>query len=114
MSRTIHGAMPAAGTALRIGDAKAIAAAHGLQAAMILGVRRDGTVQVVTYGQDRARCDAIGDWAKGLWRHAISAVPFQTRFGWGKGGVPTPLTPTEFGSLSEGGKAFARRHGGEP
>lgn len=73
-----------------IADAKRIAKNGDHQAVVVLTVERDGTVTVVSYGENKAKCKAIGDWAKGLWGYAVSINPFQTVFGWGNDGVPKP------------------------
>ena len=73
-----------------IEDAKRIAHVGDHQAVVVLTVERDGTVTVVSYGEDKPKCKAIGDWAQGLWKYAVSIRPFQTVFGWGNGGVPKP------------------------
>lgn len=99
---------------VRISDAKALAKADDQQAVVIIGVARDGTVTVVSYGETPVKCSSIGEWAQGLWKHAITAVPFQTRFGWGKDGAPAPLTAEEYASLSDKGREYADRHGGRP
>ncbi|QGY05551.1 hypothetical protein MMSR116_29390 [Methylobacterium mesophilicum SR1.6/6] len=81
------------------------------QAAVLLDIARDGTVTVSTYAeQPGTPAKAIAEWAEGLWRHAISVVPFRTVFGWGRDGVPTPLTPEERASLGEAGRAYADRN----
>ena len=69
-----------------IKDAEVLAKANDYQAVVMLCVERDGTVTVVSYGESKAKCKAIGDWAKGLWSSCISINPFQTVFGWGEGG----------------------------
>lgn len=113
-----HPTLPIPGTTKSdrptIKDARDLAQRRDLQAIAIVAVERDGAVTVVSYGETRKKCDSIGDWAQGLWQSAIAAVPFQTRFGWGKGGRATPLTAEEFASLSPTAQDYARRHGGEP
>lgn len=99
-------------TRIQIRDAEVLAKALDQQAVVIVGVERDGTVTVVSYGETKAKCDSIGEWAQGLWRNAVSAVPFQTRFGWGNEGVPKPLSAAELAQLGPNGRAFAQRHGG--
>ena len=79
----------------KIRDAQAVADQYDCQAVVVLCVDRDGTVRVISYGEDKKKCDAIGAWAKGLWRTAISKAPFCTVFGWGNGGEPQPLTSAE-------------------
>ncbi|MGX9980317.1 hypothetical protein [Methylobacterium fujisawaense] len=81
------------------------------QAVVLLDVARDGTVTVSTYAlQPGTPAKAIAEWADGLWRHAISAVPFRTAFGWGCDGVPTPLTADERATLNPAQQAFADRN----
>lgn len=71
-----------------ITELKSMAKTKDLQAVVILTVSRDGVVSVVTYGETKEKCKAIGDWGQGLWDHAVSIIPFQTVFGWGNKGVP--------------------------
>lgn len=74
-----------------ISVARAIAKHKDLQAVVVLCVERDGTVTVVSYGESKAKCKAIGEWAQGLWSYAVALNPFQTVFGWGNGGKPKPV-----------------------
>jgi hypothetical protein len=92
-----------------IEDAKALAKRYNNQAIVILGVERDGTVTVVTYGETKYKCRAIGEWAKGLWQHAVSVVPFRTVFGWGNDGKPKALTAEQLDSMSPTARAYARK-----
>ena len=81
------------------------------QAVVLLDVARDGTVTVSTYAlQPGTPAKAIAEWADGLWQHAISAVPFRTVFGWGREGVPTPLTAEERATLTPTQQACADRN----
>lgn len=73
-----------------IKDAERIAKDNDHQAVVVLTVERDGTVTVVSYGETKAKCKAIGDWSQGLWKYAVTLIPFQTVFGWGNGGIPKP------------------------
>lgn len=75
-----------------IKHARRIAKDHDLQAVVVLTVARDGIVTVTTYGEDKKKCDAIGEWGQGLWKYAVSIIPFQTVFGWGNGGVPKKVS----------------------
>lgn len=70
----------------KISDAKGVAKKNDYQAIVVLCVERDGTVTIVTYGESKDKCNAIGAWAKGLWDNCISINPFKTVFGWGEGG----------------------------
>ncbi|MDH2313092.1 hypothetical protein [Methylobacterium brachiatum] len=92
-----------------------VAAAAGLdldaQAVVLIDVARDGTVTVSTYARlPGTPAKAIAEWAAGLERHALSVVPFRTVFGWGRGGLPTPLTAAERASLGEAAQAYADRN----
>ncbi|XYD09879.1 hypothetical protein R1A27_04840 [Methylobacterium sp. NMS12] len=81
------------------------------QAVVLLDVARDGTVTVSTYAlQPGTPAKAIAEWADGLWQHAITAVPFRTAFGWGRDGVPTPLTADERATITPTQQAFAHRN----
>jgi hypothetical protein len=103
--------LPANVRKANISEAERLAKAHGWQGVVILSVAEDGTVTVTSWAADRPRCNAIGKWAQGLWKHAVTAVPFQTHFGWGRGGRPTPLTETELASLSPAGRQYAATAG---
>ena len=73
---------------IKIKDLKKEAQKHDLQAIMMLCVERNGTVSIVTYGEDKTKCKAIGDWGQGLWEYCVSLIPFKSVFGWGNNGVP--------------------------
>jgi hypothetical protein len=72
--------------------ARRLAKDHDLQAVVVLTVARDGVVTVTTYGEDTKKCNAIGEWGQGLWKYAVSVVPFQTVFGMNNGGIPKRVT----------------------
>lgn len=74
---------------IKISDLKEWSEALDLQAMVVLTVERNGTVSVVTYGENRKKCSAIGAWGQGLWEYAVAINPFQTVFGWGNNGKPT-------------------------
>ena len=73
---------------IKISEAARLSKSLDLQAVVIIGVDQKGIVTVVSYGETKAKCKAIGDWAQGLWKYAISLSPFQTIFGWGNKGIP--------------------------
>jgi len=73
---------------IKIKDLEKLSKQHNLQAIMMLCVERNGTVSIVTYGEDVTKCKAIGDWGQGLWKHCVSLIPFVTVFGWGNNGKP--------------------------
>ena len=74
---------------IKISDAKEILEKYEQQAIVILGIGKNGTVTVVTYGENVAKCKAIGEWGKSLVDRGLSLIPFQTVFGWGNKGNPT-------------------------
>ena len=77
---------------INISDARAIAKRRDCQAVVVISVGRDGTISTVSYGEDKGKCDAIGEWTRSLWPAVFSIIPFQTVFGWGCNGLPTPVT----------------------
>lgn len=80
------------------------------QAVVLIDVARDGTITGSTWAaQPGTPSEAIAEWTRGLTAHAISLVPFQTAFGWGCGGTPTPLTAEQLTSLNDAGRAYAAR-----
>lgn len=94
-----------------IKHARRVAKDHDLQACVVLTVARDGIVTVTTYGEDKKKCDAIGAWGQGLWKYAVTVVPFRTIFGWGNAGKPKGLSKEEWvtmGEHSPEAQAFAR------
>jgi hypothetical protein len=91
-----------------IPDAQRIASQFDCQAVAVLTVERDGTVRMTTFGEDVRKCKAIGAWGQGLWSYAVTAVPFQTVFGWGNGGRPKPLTASEMAKLGPKARQYAK------
>lgn len=83
--------MPKLKAPIKINELKAIANEKDLQAVVALTVSRDGMVSVVTYGENKEKCQAIGNWGQGLWNHAVSVDPFTTVFGWGNDGKPMSM-----------------------
>jgi len=75
---------------IKIKDLKTLANKHDLQGIMMLCIERNGTVSIVTYGENKEKCKAIGDWGQGLWNHCVSLIPFKSVFGWGNNGIPVP------------------------
>jgi hypothetical protein len=73
---------------ITITELRKIAQAKDLQAIVAITVQRNGTTSVVTYGENKEKCKAIGDWGQGLWDWAISRIPFTSVFGWGNNGEP--------------------------
>ena len=83
---------------IKITDLKSLAKSRDQQALVVIGVERDGTVTIVSYGETKNKCQAIGWWAKGL-SNILSIAPFRTIFGWGNSGIPKSLDDTELVSL---------------
>lgn len=79
----------------KIRDAEKLCKDHDLQAVVVLTVERTGVIRIITYGDTRKKCKVIGEWAQGLWKYAVTVIPFQTVFGWGNKGMPKALNPQE-------------------
>lgn len=90
----------------------------GYRAIIVVGVRSDGVIDVMSAGRSKADCKIIGDYAQNQFGDHIPAAPFQTWFGWGHAGVPTKLRQSEQEALSAGAQRYveantpknARRH----
>lgn len=80
---------------------------YGYRAVIVVGVREDGTVDVMSHARDRADCRVIAGYAQGQFGDHLPRVPFQTWFGWGNGGVPLALTTLELASLSPAARRYA-------
>lgn len=91
---------------MSVEEAGAIRDAFGYRALIAVGVRDDGTVDVMSHARDRADCRVIGDYAQGQFGSNLPKAPFQTWFGWGNAGVPLALTKTELEQLG----AYGRRY----
>ncbi len=76
---------------IRIADARNLGKRENAQAVIILCVEHTGTIRGVSYGENKAKCDAIGFWLDGLMSNGLSRIPFETVFGWGNKGKPVPL-----------------------
>lgn len=99
----------------RIAQTKAATVALRAQGVVLIDIAQDGEVRVNTWTAAAGTpAEALAEWGRGLWGHALSAVPFRTVFGMGRNGVPTPLTPEERASLSEAGRVYADRNSEEP
>ena len=108
-------ARPADPGKLRINVAAAVGLDLAAEAIVLIDVARDGEVRVSTYARRPGRpAKAIGEWADGLWKHALSDVPFRTVFGMGRGGVPTPRAPDERATLTPTQAAYPDRNSEEP
>ena len=95
----------------RIAQVKAATVALRAQGVVLIDIAQDGEVRVNTWTAAAGTpAEALAEWGRGLWGHALSAVPFRTVFGMGRNGVPTPLTPAERASLGEAGRAYADRY----
>lgn len=92
---------------MSVEDAGALRERYGYRALIVVGVRRDGTVDVMSHAIDRADCRVIGDYAQGQFGANLPRVPFQTWFGWGNAGVPLALTRAELDQLGTYGLRYA-------
>jgi len=95
---------------VQIADAELLAQQLDQQAVVILGIERDGTVTVVSYGETKFKCKAIGDWAQGLWKKVVSVCPFQTAFGWGNGGRPKKMKSIDLLMLGSAGIGYVEKY----
>jgi hypothetical protein len=78
-------------TLLSVNALRTVAKKHRYRAMIMVGVRDDGVVDVVSYGQSKEDCRIIGDYAQNQFGANLPVAPFQTWFGWGTGGVPTKI-----------------------
>ena len=83
---------------------------YGYRALIVVGVRENGTIDVMTDGRDPADCSVVGDYAQNQFGTHLPRAPFQTWFGWGNGGVPLALTAVQLSELSEAGRRYAARN----
>lgn len=87
-------------TLLSISGLRTIAKKHRYRAMIMVGVRDDGVVDVVSYGQSKEDCRIIGDYAQKRFGDHLPITPFQTWFGWGNGGIPLKVPTMEFRAAS--------------
>lgn len=88
---------------------KKIAKEHDDQAVVVVRVQRDGTINVATYGEDKHKCDIIGEWAQKTISDTLPRIPFEPVFGWGNGGAPKYLEMREYMGLTPGAKVYYDR-----
>ena len=97
------------GKRANIAECKEIALRHDAQAVVIMRVGRDGEITVSTYGENRHKCEIIGEWAqRSIWS-MICRIPFETVFGWRNKGKPKPLEMREYMSLTPPQKAYYQK-----
>lgn len=72
---------------------------------LLFGVHQDGMAEVATYGVSQTDCHHLGGWGAEKLKE-MTAVPFQTWFGWGYDGTPTPLTEEQLETLTPQGRAW--------
>lgn len=82
---------------VKVADAQSILEEKDLEAVVVLGVAADGTVSMAAWAATPKKRVAIDEWALWVWRNALRPDPFETVFGAGHGGKPTPL-PGEGGT----------------
>lgn len=79
----------------------------GYRALIVVGVRDDGAVDVMSHARSRADCRVIGDYAQRQFGDHLPRTPFQTWFGWGNGGSPRALHEAELSQLTDAGRRYA-------
>lgn len=99
---------------LRGSDARALARKLNSQAVMVLEIDKAGQAAAVVYAHEEKKYHAMTRWVSGVLRFNLSKIPFQTVFGYGTGGKPTPLTAAEFDELPIEGRIFATEFDGCP
>lgn len=72
----------------------------GQGCSVVVGMQRDGIMHCCTWSKTKADCAGMKGWSQKNIFDPASIVPFQTVFGWGKAGIPTPLTPFQLKTLS--------------
>lgn len=77
--------------------------------AVILAIRDDGVIDLATWGKTNDDCTAIGAWGADL-MDRLPKAPFTTWFGWGYGGRPQKLKPSEMRQLGKIGRSYAERY----
>ena len=75
------------------------------EGAVLLALGRDGIAEVATWGRGARDCRILGRWG-GRELEALPASPFQTWFGYGAQGKPTPLTPAQLATLTPTQRAW--------
>lgn len=77
---------------------------------VLVGVESGGKAHCETWSVTKADCDGMKGWAAAHMWPAFSVAPFRTHFGWGTGGVPTPLTQAELDTLTPSQAAWIARN----
>lgn len=94
-------------TCIKAADAGALLRDRDLRACVLIGVRRDGRIDVASHGEDAWSCNIIAEWAHGLVSpYGLAQAPFQTAFGLGYDGVPTRLSDAQMDGLAPHVRAF--------
>lgn len=92
---------------MSIDDTAEVRERFGYRALIAVGVRDDGTIDVMSHARDAADCRIIGDYAQGQFGINLPRVPFQTWFGWGNGGRPLALSAEDYASLGIQARGYA-------
>lgn len=92
---------------MTISEAGELRDRYGYRAVIVVGVRDNGVVDVMSHARSQADCRVIGDYAQQQFGAHLPVVPFQTWFGWGHQGVPLALDREQLASLSRSGRAYA-------
>lgn len=90
-------------------EAEKLTKKYDLQGTIIIGITKTGSIEYHTYGENKQKSNILGTWMSQWFKKAFTAIPFQTHFGWGNDGEPTPLTEEEWKSLTDAGKAWAEQ-----
>lgn len=72
-----------------LNEAQALATKHDSQAVVILRIQKDGTATATMWANSPEKNRGIDGWLRNFITN-LPKNPFQTLFGWDKGGVPTP------------------------
>jgi len=82
--------------------------AKKLREVIVVGVRYNGTVDVVSHGREPDDRRIIGNYAQEQFGRQLPRIPFQTWFGWGNGGKPLALSPGQVAQLSDRSRRYLR------
>lgn len=95
---------------ISIDQARQIREQFEYRALIIVGVRNDGIVDVMSDAGSEPDCRVIGDYAQGQFGANLPLVPFQTWFGWGNRGRARALRSDQIASLGDYGRRYAQRN----
>lgn len=93
---------------ISIDQARQIREQFGYRALIVVGVRTDGIVDVMSDAGSEPDCRVIGDYAQGQFGANLPLVPFQTWFGWGNRGRARALSSDQLAALGDYGRRYAQ------